>query len=612
MINHHNYDYDGGAPNIPLAIGDRYYAQDLARDFWYMLNESSNVKELFDSFPVLLDDGSISQGTDFQKIDLGIIRGFVEYNVTIPADFSSIPPTDTTEDIILFVESTAQTDLDISATATLDGASTNYVKLRYVETNGSSRARAKKAGSYNYEKVKSFSIIVDTTAPTDYDIVIGTIVGDGSSFMTIVNYEKTSMIDYSSRTELLTASKDFVADNLNRKILVDSTAADITIGLFNGAGKDGVRYDISVISGGNSALIELVTNGVTNYTLKAGEDLTVIWDATNSAWVIKELYTKVRAISTDLTIPDGFREITYLVTTTDLLKRTITLPDATTNKGVIIKILKASDTYAPVVIETNGTQTINNWNYTINSVAYQLVPIFFQNECCELVSDGTNWNIINGYVPIYDTGLVYTSSANLSNQVKFGIQKITIGSVSGTFELFEVVEGQTNNEKGIVCDLSATTLTLLQTVPYNKTTGLTSSFSAAESVVGQSSSASGSYSSYTTETEIPYPFYNNNSYVLYATTSKNLYKSITYTMELISDTSWTEARDNFIVQKGTLTQGASSFEAGQIIKHDRAVTGNLLNIYGETADDGAAVVFTNNGQVGFETGHIWFRFTIKG
>ncbi len=218
MINHHNFDYAAG-PTFPEAVGDRYYAQDLARDYHAKIDDAGRkAASGFDGFPVLTKDSNVKKGTTFQKIDIPIARGIVEFEVDVPTSYESLPPTVSQENIYCRIETTAQTDLDISGTATLNGVATNYVKVTYNETNGASRNRAKKAGSYVYEKAVSFTITVDTTAPTNKDLVLAELVGDGATSM---------QITCRPRTRHFNAAYDYVVETQEDfNIIIDYTAAN--------------------------------------------------------------------------------------------------------------------------------------------------------------------------------------------------------------------------------------------------------------------------------------------------------------------------------------------------------------------------------------------------
>lgn len=191
MINKHNPGYSGG---IPIAAGDRYHGQDLFRDFFYLLEKSGlTIEDILSAVPFLASGGYVTKGTGWDEVDITAAIGYHEYDVTVPDSFVALPPTTKTETLrAQRVESTAQTDFDISG-ATLNGSTVNYLKLEYAETNGNSRTRAKKAGSYNYELVDSFLITANSTPATDKQVTLCTFVGDGSTFLTITNIEPVNL-----------------------------------------------------------------------------------------------------------------------------------------------------------------------------------------------------------------------------------------------------------------------------------------------------------------------------------------------------------------------------------------------------------------------------------
>lgn len=178
---HHNYEYYSG---VPLPAGDRYYSQDLLRDFWYAIDRIGHIlKDQVIDIPYIISGGVVTKGTgDTLNITAGI--GYCKFSVTVPNSYASTPPTTQSQDIeSIRTEWTAQTNMAIGS-AVLDGATTNYVKVRYNDSNGNSRNRAKKAGSYVFEKTPSFTIVVDNTPNTDYDILLDTFTGTGGGAFT--------------------------------------------------------------------------------------------------------------------------------------------------------------------------------------------------------------------------------------------------------------------------------------------------------------------------------------------------------------------------------------------------------------------------------------------
>lgn len=237
-IKYQNPLYSGG---IPLAVGDRYYAQDLGRDFNASRDfMSTMMRAITNLTPQLLRGGICSKGTNFNDMNITASFGVVGHAVNTPNDFSSLPPTVQSENILaLIVEGAAQINLDLSATGTLDGVTVNYVKLRYKEIDGGTRNRAKKAGSYVYEKEPSFEIIVNSTAPTIYDCLLCSFVGNGSSVLTIT--QEPPYFEY----QVSVSSNATIETGNSREIKVnsDTSGGNRTITLKNGS-EDGQRYEV--------------------------------------------------------------------------------------------------------------------------------------------------------------------------------------------------------------------------------------------------------------------------------------------------------------------------------------------------------------------------------
>lgn len=166
-----NVQYDGGSPDIPLSLGDRYYSQDLARDHRFFLDRIGLAVKDMRRIPTIISGGSVSKGAG-DTLNISACVAYVKYNVKIPDSFMALPPTVTTADIEgVRTSAPAQVNMAVSS-ATLDGVTWNYVKLRYKETNLNSRSRAKRAGSYAYEVKPDYEYVVNSTAPTDYDAVL--------------------------------------------------------------------------------------------------------------------------------------------------------------------------------------------------------------------------------------------------------------------------------------------------------------------------------------------------------------------------------------------------------------------------------------------------------
>lgn len=215
-----NRQYNSNTTPYPKGIGDRYYGQDWARDFWFTLDRigHSLVDAFRDTEKILVSiDGDIEIGSSYTEIDIPICIGYVPFSVTVLDEDEDweLPPASKSTDVTTRVETTAQTDFDISD-ATLDGSTTNYLKLAYTEADGESRTQEFGSSSWVYSIEPSFTITADSTAPTDYEILLATFVGDGSSSLTITQEDPTlpkAVSDPTSDNEL--TRKSYVDDNIS-------------------------------------------------------------------------------------------------------------------------------------------------------------------------------------------------------------------------------------------------------------------------------------------------------------------------------------------------------------------------------------------------------------
>jgi hypothetical protein len=159
----------------------------VSRDNRYL--EGLAGRMMLDTYGVttaLLSGGLVTEGSSKALINITAAKGLCNFDVTVTDDDEAwaVPAVSKTDQIIQTARSTAQTDFSLS-TATLDGSTPNYVKLRYKEITAQTRTRTNAAGTYAYSVEESFEIVVNATAPTVYDVVLATLVGNGSSTLTI-------------------------------------------------------------------------------------------------------------------------------------------------------------------------------------------------------------------------------------------------------------------------------------------------------------------------------------------------------------------------------------------------------------------------------------------
>lgn len=280
QIRYHNPQYSGG---FPLAIGDRFYGQDLFRNFRHGQQAASDLyEEAFGIVDCILRGLECSQGAG-HTMDITAGKALVKYNITIPDPSAAwtVPPSTTTKDIYMAVEILSSlTNQSLSSTTT-DGVTTNYGKIAYTETNGNSRTRAKKAGTYNYEVYPNYTLTFDAVAPTAYEVEICRFTTDGATITFTGNgdtrlYQKLNykMIVSSqdqfnaiiTRTAANTYKFDDAITNLHLKPL---------------AGGYELTGANSFNTGGDTGINTLETNNVVKLTAEYGAYLTApLYDAT--------------------------------------------------------------------------------------------------------------------------------------------------------------------------------------------------------------------------------------------------------------------------------------------------------------------------------------------
>lgn len=185
-----NAQYDGLIPEI---VGDRFYGQDYVRDHWYWEDRIGAIVSDAKGMPCVVRGGVVTKGSG-DTLNITECIAYAKYDVEIPDSFASLPPTKTSAVVEgMRIVAPAQVNMSINS-ATLDGSTWNYVKLRYKEIGLNSRARAKRAGTYYYEIQPSYEYIVNSTAPTEYDATLCRFKGSSGGSFTF---------DYSVRSETL-------------------------------------------------------------------------------------------------------------------------------------------------------------------------------------------------------------------------------------------------------------------------------------------------------------------------------------------------------------------------------------------------------------------------
>lgn len=122
-----------------------------------------------------------------------------------------------------------------------------------------------------------------------------------------------------------------------------------------------------------------------------------------------------------------------------------TLPDASANSGALYTYVKANSSYYPVLIKTTGGDTISGLSH---------VFLWRQNDCLKVVSDGSNWIIINNFKPYFYSGLIPVTD---KTNIHYGNIKLIIDNISGTIVIGDKCTGGTDGSYGIVVDTDNST-----------------------------------------------------------------------------------------------------------------------------------------------------------
>jgi hypothetical protein len=186
-----NRAFTGGSPDVPEGVGDVYRMQDMVRDQHFL--EDKAAQAALDAMgrnqsKIILFGGFVEQGTG-DTVTISALRAYVAPSVKVPNSYSSNPPTVTTENVLKRLVFAGVTNQTITS-ATLNGATTNYVKLAWADAGtGATRSRLKASGTWTYEEVEGYTLTVDSTAPTANEIQLATLVGSTGGTFTIMQNE---------------------------------------------------------------------------------------------------------------------------------------------------------------------------------------------------------------------------------------------------------------------------------------------------------------------------------------------------------------------------------------------------------------------------------------
>jgi hypothetical protein len=394
---HHNHEYSGG---IPEAVGDRYYSQDLGRDFWYLLDKAGKIlDDITNQVPIVLEGGVVSKGTG-DTINITAGRGYAGYQVTLPDDFGvAQPPTTINQDIeAIRIQWVAVNNLPVTY-AVLDGVTVNYVKLRYLDLDLNDRDRAKKAGSYYYEKTPNYVIDVDTTVPTKYNICLATFTGTPGGSFTFSPYlahrERLSI-----RPKRLGISNTYLKD-WDESRAIAGIGGNAAISGFYNQGTGGIlELTQNMYSGGNPQSWRYISSDyATMYQQYQGEHIFYT--------VVSGIEDNIASISEKLKISnDGILKFPSAVQT-----RKVSLYEVADNNFQISGFGYES---GAVIYNADATTTDHIFFAGVNSTTRQEL-LRITGDKYMVTNAGDTGNLITGGLKLYQVagGSVFTGAAHL-------------------------------------------------------------------------------------------------------------------------------------------------------------------------------------------------------
>ena len=279
----HNHDYSG---EFPKTVGDRYYAQDLGRDFNYLLDQTGLLLSDFSGMLKGIQNGwypnTVGALNDCINITAGV--GYAPYNVTVPGTPFIIPPTPVTEtmSLIRIFSALVNNFSLVTSGATGNGSTPNYLKIKFSYSDNDTRTRAKKAGSYYYNQTPSYTITCDATPPTSKELCLADIVWNSVSHAITITYtDRTVPINVGDATVVITPSggDDGVLFNniISWLSVIGGGSIKMQKGTYLISTQINWKSKINLIGQGNNTIIKrnsstptqlfYIDNAITDYTL---------------------------------------------------------------------------------------------------------------------------------------------------------------------------------------------------------------------------------------------------------------------------------------------------------------------------------------------------------
>jgi hypothetical protein len=175
----HNY-----SSTIPIASGDKYWAQDMVRDHQYLRNVGGALFEQFLGNEDHVFEVDIIKGQDNQHVNINTASGLVKMQISVPDDSNgwAVPQEVRVENIYVLVKCPVTLGF---ALGTLAGT----IRISYDEAIVANRTRAYTGGDYAYVLSDSVTIVANDSDPTEHELVVATYEQDPQDGLVITMAE---------------------------------------------------------------------------------------------------------------------------------------------------------------------------------------------------------------------------------------------------------------------------------------------------------------------------------------------------------------------------------------------------------------------------------------
>jgi microcystin-dependent protein len=172
--------FTGSNPNkAPDGLGDLAYEQDNIRDkAWLWDRIGALMMDIYSQgspTSFLISGGVVTDDGSHTKVNISAGVGYAPYTIDLGTS-NSVPPATAPEDLSPVRVAWGA----LSSQGNINTTGTWYVKMAYAEADWNTRIRAKAGGSWVFSKKPSYTLTINTTPPTSYEILLATIVGNTS------------------------------------------------------------------------------------------------------------------------------------------------------------------------------------------------------------------------------------------------------------------------------------------------------------------------------------------------------------------------------------------------------------------------------------------------